>query len=299
MTNPFVTRRPLAAALVSFVLGPFVGMLYLNRGRLACLYFAADLALVALGLAVLPNLLTQGWASSTIWLLESPVTLFGTIHAFRIARRWQPTPSLHWYARWYGIVVVVLVFPGLVLVVRTFLFQPFDVRSSAMSPALNIGDYFLASKFAYLQQRPQRGDIIVFRTVGPNSATYVKRIVGLPGEHIQLKNGILLINNKPVRLQRVADFIEADPPGPGLRIGQFLESLPGGRSERILDRGTSPLDDTGVFVVPADSYFVLGDNRDNSDDSRGTEGYVGPNQVMGKPVVKFVTDGHWTWQAIP
>ena len=114
-----------------------------------------------------------------------------------------------------------------------------------------------------------------------------------------MKDGVLHINTAPVKLRRVADFVGDCGGAAGCHVAQFAETLPGGRTEFILDRESDgPLDNTQVFVVPASSYFVLGDNRDNSEDSREDMGFISRDSIIGPPSYKFVTNGHWTWTAV-
>jgi signal peptidase I len=197
-------------------------------------------------------------------------------------------------------VVASLGFAALVAVVglRTFAYQPFNIPTVSMSPSLNAGDYLLVSKFAYNAHDPQRGDIIVFHVPALGDGAYVKRIVGLPGERIQMRNGIVFINGVPAQQRRVADFLETDDFGAVQHVPQFAETLPGGRIDLILDRGASAFDNTDEVAVPPGSYFVLGDNRDNSDDSRGTEGFVARAQIVGPPAFKYIAGGRLVWQPV-
>ena len=193
---------------------------------------------------------------------------------------------------------------ALALIVRTFLFQPFNIPAGSMIPTLLVGDHFFTSKYAYGYTRysfpfspplfsgrifgsdPARGDVIVFRLPKDNSTDYVKRVVGLPGDRIQMKEGELHINGTPVKRERVADFEESDPCGGGpSKVKRWRETLPEGASYETLDcvdRGF--YDNTNVFTVPAGHLFVLGDNRDNSTDSRvlTSVGYIPLENVIGR-----------------
>ena len=193
---------------------------------------------------------------------------------------------------------------ALALIVRTFLFQPFHLPAASMSPTLLSGDYAFASKYAYGYTRyslpfspplfsgrifgadPARGDVIVFRLPKDTSTDYVKRVVGLPGDRIQMKEGELYINGTPVKRERVADFEESDVCGGGApKVQRWRETLPEGASYETLDcvdRGY--YDNTSVFTVPAGHLFVLGDNRDNSTDSRvlTAVGYIPLENVVGR-----------------
>jgi signal peptidase I len=193
---------------------------------------------------------------------------------------------------------------GVALMVRTFLFQPFSLPASSMAPTLLPGDYIFAAKYPYGYTRyslpfspplfsgrifgasPARGDVIVFRLPKDVSTDYVKRVVGLPGDRIQMKEGELFINGTAVRRERVESFEESDVCGGGPpKVKRWRETLPEGASYETLDcvdRGF--YDNTNVFTVPAGHLFVLGDNRDNSTDSRvlSAVGYIPLENVIGR-----------------
>jgi signal peptidase I len=210
------------------------------------------------------------------------------------------------------------------LVIRTFLFQPFNIPSGSMEATLLVGDYLFVEKFAYgysknsfpyslapfhgrvFATEPTRGDVIVFKM--PNKASehymedYIKRLVGMPGDKIQVLEGILYINGKAVPRAPVADYVETDEFGITRDVRQYKETLPNGKSYLVLDRGPSEFDNTGVFTVPAGHYFMMGDNRDNSDDSRGEVGYVPFENLVGRAELRFfsIDDSAiwyepWTW----
>jgi len=203
------------------------------------------------------------------------------------------------------------------LVVRTFLFEPFNIPSGSMIPTLLVGDYLFVSKYSYgysrhsfpfsfppysgrvLSGEPERGDVAVFKLPTDNSTDYIKRIVGLPGDSIQVQDGILQINGEAVKRERVAAKA-GDAGGSGGII--YVETLPSGISHRIRESGDAEFgDNTPVFEVPAGAYFVMGDNRDNSQDSR----FIGPvpaeNLVGRAEFLFFSTDGSaalwevWKW----
>ena len=147
---------------------------------------------------------------------------------------------------------------------RAFVLQPFSAPSTSMHPAIAEGDYFFVSKFAFVLREPRRGEIVTF-TLADGRTQYVKRLVGLPGDHIQMKGGVLFINGEACT--RVPEVVDD-----GLRVegGTFFrESLPGGASHVVMETTDSGLaDDTPDYAVPDGHYFMMGDNRDNSQDSR-------------------------------
>jgi signal peptidase I len=173
------------------------------------------------------------------------------------------------------------------IVIRTFAYEPFNIPSSSMVPTLLIGDYLFVSKAAYGYGRysfpgdlvpvegriwegePKRGEVIVFRPPGEPETDFIKRLIGLPGDRVQVRQGRLYINDVIVERQRIEDYVNPDEPSAG-PVPQYMETLPGGVTHRIIelagDLGGN--DDTPVFVVPAGHYFMMGDNRDGSNDSR-------------------------------
>jgi len=206
-------------------------------------------------------------------------------------------------------------------VIRSFLFQPFNIPSGSMEGTLQIGDYLFVSKSTYgfsrysfpfglipfsgrflVLSEPQRGDIVVFKFPPDNSTDYIKRLIGLPGDRIQMKEGVLYINDQAVPKEKVDDYIE--PIGEETRsVPRYRETLPNGVTYDVLDRDPQGnLDNTEVFVVPEGHYFMMGDNRDNSADSRVDVGYVPFENFVGKAqVIFFSTNGSariwevWKW----
>ena len=211
------------------------------------------------------------------------------------------------------------------LVIRTVAFEPFNIPSGSMKPTLLVGDYLFVAKYSYGYSRhslplslplipgrifmsePERGDIAVFKLPTDNKSDYIKRIVGLPGDRIQVREGRLQINGAQTVRRRIADFVEIDALGRVHRTAQFDETLPNGRTYRILehtDRGQ--LDNTPVYVVPEGHYFAMGDNRDNSLDSRVSSGvgFVPAENLVGRAEILFFSiDGSasvwefWRWPA--
>lgn len=181
--------------------------------------------------------------------------------------------------------------------VRLWFYQSFSMPSASNEPTLNVGDYFLVSKTAYNSASPQRGDLVVF--LGPDDHTYfAKRVVGVPGDSIQMRKGRLYLNRTIVPQRKVEDRKEDCDAAQPCAIAQYEESLPD-HVYRVLDRmQDGPLDDTPVWTVPAGSYFMLGDNRDNSDDSRADLGFIPRSHIIGRVTYRFLTAGGLTWQPV-
>jgi signal peptidase I len=202
------------------------------------------------------------------------------------------------------------------LVIRTFLFEPFRIPSGSMIPSLLIGDYLFVAKYSYgyskyslplspdlfsgriMESTPKRGDVVVFRQPPHPEIDFVKRIVGLPGDHIQMKLGILYINDVAVTRDKIDDYVDEQ----GEHYIQYIETLPNGVKHRIIEKSgdTGGLDNTDVYIVPPGHYFAMGDNRDDSSDSRVPEvvGYVPAENLVGRAeIIFFSTDGtaHW-WE---
>ena len=175
----------------------------------------------------------------------------------------------------------------IVLVGRALVFQPFSIPSGSMTPTLLVGDYVVANKIAYAQgfplaQAPGRGDVVVFRHEGSD---YVKRIVGLPGEKIQLRAGRLYINGEIVDRRKIEPDFTFDFSGKTITAPAYDEVLPGGVTHRIvqIEGDEGPASNTQVFEIPANAYFVLGDNRDKSMDSRmGAFGFARSSDLIGR-----------------
>ena len=212
------------------------------------------------------------------------------------------------------------------LIIRALLFQPFSIPSGSMLSTLLIGDYLFVSKYAYGYSRhslpfspplfsgrilggePERGDVAVFKLPTDGRTDYIKRVVGLPGDRVQMRDGQLFINDEAVPRERVEDFVEEDRFGNIRRVARYRETLSNGVSYLTLDqvRGSSG-DNTGVFTVPAGHYFMMGDNRDNSQDSRvpGAVGFVPYENLVGRAeFIFYSTDGSarfwefWQWPSV-
>jgi signal peptidase I len=204
------------------------------------------------------------------------------------------------------------------LVIRTFLFQPFNIPSGSMKATLLVGDYLFVSKYSYgyshfsipfsppifsgriFSSPPQRGDVVVFRLPKDTSTDYIKRVIGLPGDKIQMIDGLLHINGQPIKRERVEDFIDTEEGVRAPPVKRWRETLPNGVSYYSLDLVDNGFaDNTQVYTVPDGEYFMMGDNRDNSTDSRFSQ--VGPvplENIVGRAQIIFfsVYEGERAWE---
>ena len=205
------------------------------------------------------------------------------------------------------------------IIIRTFFFQAFFIPSSSMEPTLLVGDRIFVSKFSYgyskhsfpfslplinervLFSEPERGDIIVFKTPENLRIDYIKRLVGLPGDKIQMIDGILHINDIPVKRKKIRSETKLINNGQIRNVLVYEETLPNNVSYETFDMGNTRADNTSEIFIPEDSYFFMGDNRDNSKDSRFV-GLVPKNNLVGKAqIIFFATEGgstileFWRW----
>ncbi|WP_420347480.1 signal peptidase I [Pelagibius sp.] len=287
MISAFRNRRPWAAALIALVFGPSIVMLFLGRGWLAVCYLLVTFALLPASFLAAHFELLPLAAETAMLLLLIAVQLIGVVHGHRIAARLSGLAPVAWYARWYFVTGAVLVLGyGVPMAVRGHLWEPFSIPSSSMEPTVLRGDYLFVSKYAYGADRgPQRGDVAVFVVPALDGQPFLKRIVGLPGDRLQVRGGVLYINDNPVGLEPLESSQPREEPGSGQ---VYRETFPDGRSHLIQEySNTFPHDDTEVFEVPSGQYFALGDNRDNSMDSRMLEhfGYIPLESLIGRLAV--------------
>lgn len=279
-------RSPLVAAVLAVIGSPVVGMCYLGRGRRALGYLVLVLACPVASF-LLAN--AGAWPAGIHWSwLYLIVVALGVADAVRIARREEDDFSGPWFSTWQGLVGIAVAYGIVSLGARSILIEPFRVPAQSMVPTLVAGDHFFVNKLAYglrlpfssieltSGEMPARGDVIVFRAQN-SDVRFVKRIIGVPGDIVAVDptTGEIGINGDAVELERLGPF-DADP---GYELAQ--ETIDG-RSHGVLlrpDRSGRG----GRYAVPAGNYFVLGDSRANSLDSRSPEvGLVPEENIIGR-----------------
>ena len=211
---------------------------------------------------------------------------------------------------------------AIALFVRTFAYEPFNIPSGSMKPTLLVGDYLFVSKFSYgyskhslpfslpifegrlMESLPERGDVAVFKLPSDNRTDYIKRIIGLPGDRVQVKNSILYINGEMVQLTDIGQFVDEQYYDNRLgeqKVPMFEETLPNGRTHLLLEMtNRGRLDNTGIFEVPDGHVFAMGDNRDNSQDSRVRNvGFIPLENLVGRAdFLLFSVNGAARWYEV-
>ena len=227
---------------------------------------------------------------------------------------------------WSETLIIVVEALAIAMFVRVFFYQPFNIPSGSMKETLLIGDYLFVSKLSYgyskysfpfspnlfsgriFGSEPKRGDVAVFKLPRDNSTDYIKRVIGLPGDEVQMQSGQLFINGQAVPKVAAGEFMTREE-GRERNINVFEETLPNGVKYKVLDSETNgPFDNTGVYKVPEGHYFMMGDNRDNSTDSRvrSAVGFVPYDNFIGRAEIIFFSAAvdepdalrwwaPWTW----
>lgn len=270
MITAFINRSPWAVAIITLFLGPVFGFLYLNRGVTALTYLAVTL-LTAIFVFILTqhNFIALG-TSDAIDLSVFIIQIIGIIHCYQVARSKTIPLPLRFYARWYGMVSIAAAFLIFVILFRIYCFEPFEISGNSMRPNLKQGDMLFSNKFIYHFTPIARGDIVTFKLTP--EIIYAKRVVGLPNDLVQIKHGVLYINHQKI------ERVKASLPD------HYIETLPEGEQITVLDDvKDSVYDNTKIFHIPANHYFLLGDNRDHSQDSRALEvGFVPIENITGR-----------------
>ena len=211
---------------------------------------------------------------------------------------------------------------SIAIIFRSIFFEPFNIPSGSMIPTLLVGDYLFVSKYSYgyskysfpfgvvpiddrlLDENPKRGDVIVFRKPGDESIDYIKRLIGLPGDTVQVRNGILLVNNKEAKRLKTNMGKMKNIFGQEKVFIEYKEKFENTNFHKIIESSDSdPYDNTIEFIVPENNFFFMGDNRDNSRDSRTSEvGFVPKKNLIGKAQIIFFSHNSeasfyefWKW----
>lgn len=233
-------------------------------------------------------------------------------------------PPLSAKEEWTDFMKTAVIAVILAMLIRTFLYEPFNIPSGSMKPTLEVGDYLFVYKPSYgfshfsfpfgisplpdegrvMARRPSRGDIVVFKLPTNTGIDYIKRIIGLPGDTVQVIDGRLYINHRMVKRETVS-LRRVDENGQATTVTDYLETLPNGVVHHIYEESDNgPLDNTKEYKVPEGHYFMMGDNRDNSQDSRVMDhvGFVPYENLVGRAsFIFFSTNGYanmaeiWKW----
>lgn len=267
---------------------PGLGQLYNGAGRWAAIIFAIGfvelLVFNALFSSTAIHSIETFWVAMALLVPAFAFYVFVIVDAYLGARRTGEL-DLRRYNRWFVYVGIIVAANVMAYAVD---YLPFDTRaysmpSSSMVPTLQPGDYVLAAPYAYRSSEPERGDVVVFEPANGSGYTYVKRVVGLPGDEIQIQDGLLRINGESATRDSIG--VSTRPPPQGLEPAMvYWETLPSGHTHRIEELHDDRREDTTrVYRVPADHYFMLGDNRDRSSDSRRAQvGFVPQENLRGR-----------------
>lgn len=302
MISAFVHRKPWPTVVVTVIGGPMVGMLYLGKGKKALaylvgivvsmvfLYLIGHFQFIELNSDFLSDAYPLGFLHLTILIIGVP-------HCHLISKKMNGKRPMIWFSGWKFLFLILF----LPFFIRSLLWEPFSIPSGSMHPNLLVGDQLFVSKYSYgfskysfilfetpffsgriFYAPPERGDIAVFKSPTKPDVDLIERLIGMPGDRLQVKKGILHINGQAIEREAVGDYkIE----GSKKTYKRYSETLPNGRQYHILEEfDTGPMDNTQVFVVPAGHFFGMGDNRDNSSDSRYLDnvGYIPMENLVGK-----------------
>lgn len=288
-------------------------MFYLGRGRLGTAYLFVSVVVAY----VVPYALQFQAIEYPDWmavLVGVTYRLAGSVHVYITASNQLPRDRYPWFAKLYNWILFFFLVPLLTaLLIRNLIVEPFRIPANSMRPALQVGDYLFSEKLTYGISRyslmfgigpshriggrpPKRGEVVIFAFPPEPTVSYIKRVIGLPGDSIQMRDGRLIINGVMVDRQPLPTTDIPHQPGETL----YMEHLPGGVDHPIIETSdTSRSDNSREFLVPDDHYFMMGDNRDNSLDSRFDVGFVPAENIASRPWLLYfnseVAGRSWLW----
>lgn len=295
MSKSSVPRGVTSTILMSILFSPFGGFLWIGRGKLAVL----ALIVLVLGAGFLSYFAIPAF-NGHLGLLAIPLAVLAILVVLPFRNRALP---LKWYSHGLYVVLLAGVFPQLTAFgIRSFLYEPFSIPSTSMEPNLVEGDHFWVSKFAYGYSRfsfpfalsafegrvfgkpPERGDVVVFRLPSRPDVNYVSRVVGMPGESVQMIDGVLHIDGMPAKLEdEHKAYISDAGKISGGRGTLQREMLSSGVSYLVTNISNNAIGDNTLKIeIPNDHYFMISDNRDNSNDSRFEIGLVPFENLIGR-----------------
>ena len=297
MTEQIKERRPALAAFLSLVLMG-LGQLYNGQLRRAVVFLVLDIFLAVLAATNSTFLLTFHGVMIIYFggLIYVGIRFFAVIDAFIGARRIGAV-ELQRYNRWYVYVSVLSVAMIIPMVFESPI-KTYSIPGGSMMPTLIIGDHVSANKNAYHDRAPESGDVVVFRLPKDNQTEYMQRLIGLPGDEIQVKRGLLHINDAPVPRSSLGATTYVGNFGYVQQVTAYAETLPNGVEHSIYEvsDNSGVADNTKVFKVPPGHYFMMGDNRDNSMDSRFGVGFVPAVDLVSRAeVLWFSHNGTASW----
>jgi signal peptidase I len=289
--NNWKPKRWLATLLSLFV--GCSGMLYLGRGKLYLIYLLATLLTAIAAFITFDLLMTD--LQSLFSLTSFIINITCAIHTYKLSTSFKQNYVRPWYSYWWGILAVYLIIIIPTLLFRSFFYEPFHIPARSMAPTYEKGDYIVISKLGYgnygsfginlINTKPskkiQHGDVIVFSYPPNPKIDYIKRVIGLPGDVVSYKSKKLLINNKAISIKFIGDYKQLDDQFREILFKEYEESLSGVTWHIINLPEISSKDFEAT--TPPDSYFVMGDNRDNSADSRFW-GFVPSKYIKGKVI---------------
>tara|TARA_R110002095_G_scaffold138347_2_gene119936 strand:+ start:210 stop:1169 length:960 start_codon:yes stop_codon:yes gene_type:complete len=294
------SRGPWFTFFFTLFFGPMFGMMYVNRGWWTLFYiaFTITLALALMGIE-------SAFDAATFTMIDIGSTLtfyvIGALHATYLAYHFNKYEDLKWFSKIIPPITVGLtLFISTALIGRTFFYEPFYIPSGSMEPTFSPNDFIFMKKSAYgysqyavlfeiklwdgriWNKAPERGDAVVFALPSDPSIDYFKRVIGLPGDVIEMKQGELYINNQKVERTKAEPYQLTDK----IVLDQYIETLPNGKTHSILNKTDHErLDNTPPFTVPDQHYFMMGDNRDYSQDSR-VFGAVHEKYLIGRASIQ-------------